>query len=141
MEKFFKDTVLNLGNQSKCSSKKVGALLVKDNRIISMGYNGTLPGVKNCCDYHFNDKDHHLWSLNNELHAEQNAILMAAKNGISIQNCTCYSSLQPCNLCLLMLLQAGIKEIVYLHEYDKSNYSKEVMKYIDDNNIILRKFF
>lgn len=140
MEKFFKETVQNLANESKCSSKRVGSLLVKDNRIISTGYNGTLPGIKNCNEYNFSAEEHHTWSLSNELHAEQNAIIMAAKNGISIKDCICYSSLQPCNLCLLLLLQAGIKEIVYLHEYEKSNYSKEIMKYINDHNIVLRKF-
>lgn len=140
MEQFFKETVINLAKQSKCSSKKVGALLVRDNRIISTGYNGTLPTTKHCCDFYLDKDKHHEWSTKNELHAEQNAILMAAKHGININGCICYSSLQPCNTCILMLLQAGIKEIIYLYEYDKSNYSNEIIKYMKDNSIVFRKF-
>ena len=121
MEEFFKQTVINLEKQSKSISRQLGALLVRDNRIICTGYNGTLPTTKNCCEVNHNDlAEHHAWSLKNELHAEQNAIIMAAKHGISLNGCVCYTSLQPCNLCLLMLLQCGIIEIVYLNEYDKA---------------------
>ena len=140
MESFFKETVINLARQSKCSSRKVGCLLVKDNRIISTGYNGTLPKTKHCCDYNHLPEEHHKWSLLNELHAEQNAIVIAAKNGISLNGCICYSSLQPCNLCLLLLLQVGVKEIVYLEEYERSVYSPEIQEWVKANNIIIRKF-
>lgn len=138
MEEFFKETVINLSKQSKCISKQVGALIVRDNRIISTGYNGTIPTTKNCCEIEHDD--HHAWSIKNELHAEQNAIIMAAKSGIAIEGCTCYSSLQPCNTCLLMLLQAGIKEIVYLNEYERSNYSDDIKEFMKVNNVIFRKF-
>lgn len=140
MEEFFKKTVINLAEESKCSSFKVGAILVKDNRIISTGYNGTISKTKHCKDYCHTTDTHHDWSIKNELHAEQNAIIMAAKHGISINGCSCYTSLQPCNVCLLMLLQCGIKEIVYLTEYPRSDYSDEIKKYMVDHNIIFRKF-
>ena len=77
-EKFFKKVLLSLSSESKCVSKKVGALIVKDMRIISTGYNGTLSGCKNCNDIfdetNFNRDEHHNWSIKNEIHAEQNAI-------------------------------------------------------------------
>lgn len=141
MEEFFKSTVINLSKESKCSSRRVGCLIVKENRIISTGYNGTLPGVKNCSSIFSSSLDgHHSWSILNELHAEQNAIIMAAKNGISLNGCTCYTSLQPCNTCLLMLLQCGIKEIVYLESYERSNYSEEIVEFMKNNEVIFRRF-
>lgn len=144
MEDFFKQTVIHLSQQSKCVSRQVGAIIVKDNRIISTGYNGTLSGCKNCneiFDSNNFDKDaHHKWSKLNEIHAEQNALMMAAKYGISVKDCTCYCSLQPCNLCLLLLIQAGIIEIVYLKPYPKSNYDDSILSLIKSGKIILRKF-
>lgn len=144
MEEFFKNTVINLGKQSKCVSRQVGAIIVKDNRIISTGYNGTLSGCKNCNEHfdsnNFNPEEHHEWSKMNEIHAEQNALVMAAKHGISVDGCTCYSSLQPCNTCLLLLIQAGIKEIVYLESYPKSNYDEIIKNKIDSGEIIFRQF-
>jgi len=144
MEQFFKNTIIALAKESKCVSKKVGAIIVRNKRIISMGYNGTISSFINCNDYfdehNFDEHEHHKWSLKFELHAEQNAIVNAAKNGISIDNCVCYSTLQPCNSCLLLLLQSGIKEIVYIDKYEKSDYSKELIDIINKNNIILRKF-
>jgi dCMP deaminase len=143
-KEFFRDVLISLSKQSKCVSKKVGVLIVKDDRIISTGYNGTLAGVKNCDEvFDANDFDreqHHHWSIRNEIHAEQNAIAIAAKNGISLNNSICYSSLQPCNSCLMSLVQSGVKEIVYLQEYDKSDYSLELIQKLKEENIIIRKF-
>ncbi|MBT5323050.1 MAG: dCMP deaminase, partial [Campylobacteraceae bacterium] len=76
-----------LATASKCVSKQVGAVIVKDGRILSTGYNGTPPGHTNCCD-HWNGKytkDHHEWSKTYEIHAEMNAIIWAAREGISIE--------------------------------------------------------
>jgi dCMP deaminase len=143
-KEFFRDVLISLSRQSKCVSKRVGVLIVKDDRIISTGYNGTLAGVKNCNEVFdandFNREQHHHWSIRNEIHAEQNAIAIAAKNGISLNNATCYSSLQPCNSCLMSLVQSGIKEIVYLQEYDKSDYSQELLQKLKAENIVIRKF-
>lgn len=143
-EIFFKEVLLSLSKLSKCVSKQVGALIVKDGRIISTGYNGTISGYKNCCEVfpkdNFDKQKHHEWSLKYEIHAEQNAIIQAAKNGISINNCVCYTNLQPCNLCLLLLIQSGIKEIVYLDSYNYSDYDTELMDLIKKQKVILRKF-
>jgi len=85
---FFLKTAYLLGKESKCVSKQVGALIVRDNRVISMGYNGTPAGYENCCDhfpdYTKKDRDvHHKWSRIYEIHAEQNGIDFAAKHGVS----------------------------------------------------------
>jgi dCMP deaminase len=121
----------------------VSALIVKDGRIISTGYNGTLKGAPNCCEVHgrdsFDREEHHKWSLMNEIHAEQNAIAVAAKTGISLDGCICYCSLQPCNTCLLLLIQTGIREIVYVDSYDKCNWSPGLMKTVGDLGIVIRQ--
>ena len=81
-----------LATASKCVSKQVGAVIVKDGRILSTGYNGTPAGFINCCD-HWNNEytaEHHEWSKTYEIHAEMNAIIWAAREGISIEGATIY---------------------------------------------------
>jgi len=142
-EGFFIRVLAELKRESKCVSRQVSALIVKDGRIISTGYNGTLKGAPNCCEVHdmdsFDREEHHKWSLMNEIHAEQNAIAVAAKTGISLDGCICYCSLQPCNTCLLLLIQTGIREIVYVDSYDKCNWSPGLMKTVGDLGIVIRQ--
>lgn len=143
-DQFFIEVIELLKKESKCVSRKVAALIVKDGRIISTGYNGTLSRTPNCCDFFdadsFDREAHHAWSLKNEIHAEQNAIAVAAKNGISLDGCTCYSSLQPCNTCLLLLAQTGIKRIVYVEPYDKSDYHQDILTALKTLNVELVKY-
>jgi dCMP deaminase len=95
---------------SHCVRFKVGAVLVKDGNIISMGYNGTPAGMDNCCE-----RDN--VTLPHVIHAECNAILKAAKNGNSVNDSTIYLSLSPCLDCSKLILQSGIKRVVYLTAY------------------------
>ena len=116
-------TALLLSQESKCVSKKVGAIIVKEGRIISIGYNGTPAGYENCSDHFNSDFDreaHHEWSNSHEIHAEMSCLLYAAKNGISIDNSVIYVTLQPCQHCLKNLIQSGITRIYYLFSYDKA---------------------
>ena len=129
-----------LAKASKCVSKKVGAVIVKDGRILSTGYNGTPQGYVNC-DEHWNGKytpSHHDWSLKYEIHAEMNAIIWASKNGIKIKNATIYTTLQPCEQCTKNIIASGIKRIVYEKEYDKNN-TKEILDFLKDNKVIIDK--
>jgi dCMP deaminase len=123
LDKTFLKIAIEFSKHSKCVSKKVCALLVKDNRIISLGLNGTLPGFKNCSDIfdisNFDREEHHKWSLKNELHAEPSAIFYCAKSGISIKNCTLYCTLKPCETCAKDIISCQIKRVVYYKEYDK----------------------
>ncbi len=108
---------------SKCVSKQVGAVIVKDGRILSTGYNGTPARYKNCTD-HWNGeytKDHHEWSLIHEIHAEMNAIIWAARKGISIEGGTIYVTLEPCSECSKNLIASGIVRIVWEHKYPYNN--------------------
>ncbi len=127
---------------SKCISKQVGAIIVKDGRIISTGINGTPPGFINCCDQFPNGcsrEEHHKFSEMYEIHAEQNAIIRAAKSGISINNADLYTTLQPCNDCLKIICNSGIKRIFYSELYDKFNFESEIINMLEKCNVKLIK--
>ena len=113
----------DLSEMSHCVSHKVGVILVKDDRILSTGINGTPKGFKNCDEIFkaedFNREKHHYFSEKAEIHAETNSILFAARNGINIDGSIMYSTLHPCNNCLKMICNAGIKTVYYCKEYDK----------------------
>ena len=123
-----------LATLSHCVSYQVAALIVKDGRILSTGINGTPTGFTNCDDIfekeNFEREKHHEFSEDFEVHAELNAIIFAAKNGISINGGTLYSKTQPCKNCLKAICQTGIKKIVFYEKYDKANYTEETMKMI-----------
>lgn len=139
-DKNFINIALEIATASKCVSKQVGAVIVKDGRILSTGYNGTPAGYINCCDYWDNNytKEHHDWSKIFEIHAEMNAIIWAAREGISIKDATIYVTLEPCSECSKNLIASGIKRIVYAKEYEHTN-SQQVSKFIQDNGVVIEK--
>ena len=148
MKTFFLKTAYLLGQESKCVSKKVGAVIARDKRIISTGYNGTPAGFKNCSakfinyDPAINRAEHHAFSDMYEIHAEMNAIAFAAKNDIGIDGAELYTILQPCDQCLKNIIAAGIKKIYYVFPYDKSSDNNELWdliehEVVDDPNLIL----
>ena len=96
---------------SHCKRKKVGALIVKDNMIISDGYNGTPSGFENKCEDENNNTKWHV------LHAEANAILKVASSTQSCKNATLYITLSPCKQCSKLIHQAGFKRLVYANKY------------------------
>ena len=140
-DRIYISTAKEISTLSKCVSWNVGALLVRDNRPISIGYNGSLPGHTNCSERFDKDnflrEDHHVWSLQNEIHAEMNLVGWAAKHGISTLNTTLYSSLQPCNDCVRNLPAFGIKRIVFDTYYDKCVYSDDVISMLKTANVSL----
>ena len=95
---------------SYCKRRKVGALLVKDRMIISDGYNGTPSGFENICEEDGVTKPY-------VLHAEANAITKVAKSGNSSEGATLYVTASPCLECSKLIIQAGIKRVVYRDEY------------------------
>ncbi|MGM0478123.1 MAG: deoxycytidylate deaminase [Bacteroidota bacterium] len=99
---------------SHCKRKQVGALIVKDDMIISDGYNGTPSGFDNCCE---NEDGETHWYV---LHAEANAILKVAKSTNNARGATLYLTLSPCKDCSKLILQAGIERVVYVHQYKDS---------------------
>ena len=97
--------------KSYCKRSQVGAVLAKDGRIISTGYNGTISGETNNCEDSAGN------TVNTVVHAEENVIAFAAKYGISTEGCTLYTTLSPCDRCAKLLIQAGITTVVYADEY------------------------
>jgi dCMP deaminase len=96
---------------SHCKRRQVGALIVKDKTIISDGYNGTPTGFENFCE---DDEGYTKWYV---LHAEANAILKLAKSNHSSVGSTLYVTLSPCRECSKLILQSGIKRVVYVTQY------------------------
>jgi len=107
---YFKEIVLVTKKRSACERLQVGCLLVKDNRIISAGYNGFLPG----CPHNSIVRNNHEQAT---IHAEQNALADCAKRGVSCLNATAYITHYPCIICCRLLLAAEIKEIKYIEDY------------------------
>lgn len=107
---YFKEIVQATARRSPCNRLHVGCLLVKNNRIISQGYNGFLPG----CDHTSIVRDGHEQAT---LHAEQNAITDCAKRGVSCEGSTAYITHYPCIVCTRLLLAAGITSIKYITDY------------------------
>lgn len=106
---------LEWGKLSHCKRKQVGALIVRDNMIISDGYNGTPSGFPNCCEDEIGNTH---WYV---LHAEANAILKVAKSTQSANGATLYLTLSPCKECSKLVLQAGITRVVFLNSYKDSS--------------------
>jgi dCMP deaminase len=112
-----------VSSRSTCLRRKVGAVLVKDNRILATGYNGVPKGVAHCekqgclrLEMKVPSGERH--ELCRGLHAEQNAIIQAAIYGVSISGATLYCTCKPCSICLKMLMNAEIAKIVYMEDYD-----------------------
>ena len=109
-DEYFSKIVSVTAERSPCERLQVGCLLVKDNRIISQGYNGFLPG----CPHESIVRDNHEQAT---LHAEQNALMDCAKRGVSCEGCSAYVTHYPCIICARLLLAGGIKKINYLNDY------------------------
>ncbi|NVJ53069.1 MAG: dCMP deaminase family protein [Campylobacteraceae bacterium] len=129
-----------IASASKCVSKQVGAVIVKGGRILSTGYNGTPAGYTNCSAHWKGEytKDHHDWSKTYEIHAEMNALIWAARKGISIEDATIYVTLEPCSECSKNLIAAGIKRIIYDKAYEHTN-SDVVSKFIKENGVVIEQ--
>ena len=118
--------------RSNCIKRKVAAVIVKDKRIISTGYNGTPRGVKNCNEGgcpRCNSFSQQGANLDECLcsHAEENAITQAAYHGVSIKDSTIYSTFSPCLMCTKMIINSGIKEVVYSHDYSMNDVSLRLL--------------
>ena len=109
-DEFFTKIVNATRERSACERLKVGCLIVKDNRIVSTGYNGFLPGAPHTSIVRNNHEQA-------TVHAEQNALCDCAKRGVSCDGATAYITHYPCIICTRLMLAAGIREIKYLFDY------------------------
>ncbi len=115
----FMNLAADLAKRSHCVKNQVGAVLTKETRIISIGYNGPPANTHNCDEEWPNEgcpRDSRN-SCSLALHAEENAILYAIKNGTQIQGATLYTTLSPCIACARLILSSGIKEVMFRHSY------------------------
>ena len=109
-DEYFKEILLATKKRSACERLQVGCLLVKNNRIISQGYNGFLPG----CPHESVVRNNHEQAT---IHAEQNALCDCAKRGVSCEGSTAYITHYPCIICTRILLASGIEKIKYIEDY------------------------
>ena len=119
---YFMEMAYIVAKRSTCLRRKVGAILVKDKHILSTGYNGAPKGLKHCTEVgclreKLNVPSGQRHELCRGLHAEQNAIIQAAVFGVSIKGSTLYCTNTPCVVCVKMIINAGVKEIVYSGDY------------------------
>lgn len=121
-DKYFMEIAHLVKTRSTCLRRQVGAVVVKDKRILSTGYNGAPTNCRHCSETGCLRKQLHVPSgerheLCRALHAEQNAIAQAAQHGTSMQGATIYVTHQPCSLCAKLLINAGISHIIYEGDY------------------------
>ena len=119
---YFMDIVDIVKNRSTCLRRQVGAIIVKDHRILSTGYNGAPSGCRHCAEIGCLRESMKIPSgerheLCRASHAEQNAIVQAAKYGVSIDEGTIYVTAQPCVICSKLIINAGIRRVVYSGDY------------------------
>ncbi len=119
---YFMDITRLVARRSTCIRRQVGAIVVKDKRILATGYNGVPSGLAHCEEVGCIRAQNKIPSgqrheLCRGLHAEQNTIIQAAYHGISLNGATLFCTTLPCSICLKMLINAGIKEIIYEQGY------------------------
>lgn len=122
-DNYFMYQALLLSQRATCERLKVGAVLVKGNRIVSTGYNGSVSGDEHCTSKGCYLQDGHCVRT---IHAEANAIIQCAKLGVSTDDTTIYVTHFPCLQCTKQILQAGVTEICYLNDYRNNEYAEHL---------------
>jgi len=122
---YFMDQAEMVSTRSTCDRLHVGAVIVRDKRIISTGYNGSVSGDVHCQDIGCNVVSGHCIRT---IHAESNAILQCAKFGVSTEDAAIYVTHFPCLLCSKQIIQAGIRTIHYKHEYRADPYAISLLQ-------------
>ena len=128
LDDYFMSIALLASHRSPCQRLHVGSVIVKDNRLISMGYNGFIPGAPHISRI----KDDHEQSI---IHSEVNALSDCAKRGASLSDAKIYITHYPCINCFRSIAACGIKEIVYLHDYKNDPIVEQLA---NDANITIR---
>lgn len=140
-DEYFMEMAQLVSSRSTCLRRKVGAVIVKEKRVLSTGYNGSPKGTKHCEELgcirvKMNVPSGTRHELCRGVHAEQNAVTQAAYVGVSVDGATIYTTTYPCSMCAKILINAGIKEIVYSEGY-ADDLSKDLL---EEAKIKLREF-
>lgn len=121
-DEYFMSIAGQVSERSTCLRRRTGAVLVRDKRILATGYNGTPRGLRHCGETGclreqrgIAPGSHH--ELCRGIHAEQNAVIQGALHGVAVEGATLYTTHQPCVLCVKILLNAGVREVVYRDAY------------------------
>ena len=123
-DEYFMRIAVQVATRSTCDRKHVGAVIVRDKTILSTGYNGSIRGLPHCDEAgHMMENDHCVATV----HAEANAIIQAAKNGVAIDNADIYISASPCWNCFKLIANSGLKKIYY-HEFYRDQRILEFAK-------------
>lgn len=131
-DEYFIEIMHMVGKRGTCNRGQAGCIITKDNRILSTGYAGAPTGIKHCDDVGhemhtiIHDDGHESEHCIRTTHAEQNAIVGAAKYGVSINNSTLYCKMTPCYICAKLIVNSGVKRIVAWKDYHASKRSKEL---------------
>ena len=141
-DEYFMSIASVVASRSNCMKRKVAAIIIKDKRIISTGYNGTPRGVRNCNEGGCERCNIHTESGKNLAdcvcsHGEENAIVQSAYHGIAIKGSSLYTTFSPCLLCTKMIINAGIGEVVYNAEYPLAD---QTIKLLKEAGIVVRKY-
>ena len=141
-DKRFMELTVQVGTWSSCFRRKVGAVIVRDKRVMTTGYNGAPAGIASCIERgeclreKLNIPSGTRAELCYGVHAEQNAIIQAAKLGVSIDGATLYCTHQPCVICAKIIINSGIRRVVYKEGYP-DDFS---VKLFNEANVRLQKF-
>ena len=131
-DNYFIGIMSMVGKRGTCDRGQVGCILVKDNHILSTGYAGAPKGIKHCDDVGhemntvIHPDGHESQHCVRTVHAEQNAIVSAARLGIAIDQATLYCNMTPCYICAKLIINAGIKRVVAVRDYHAAARSKEI---------------
>jgi dCMP deaminase len=124
-DSYFMQIAQMVASRSTCIRRQVGAVIVKDKQILSTGYNGSPSGLKHCGEVGclrqvLKISSGERTEICRAVHAEQNALLQAARHGVAIEGADMYTSVQPCVLCTKMIINTGIKRVIYASPYPDS---------------------
>lgn len=130
-DEYFMQLARQAATRSTCLRRQVGAVLVRDKRILATGYNGAPRGVSHCLDIgclreQLGIPSGERQELCRAIHAEQNAVIQAAVHGVAIEGATLYTTLHPCVLCAKILINCGVREIHYVEGYP-DDLSRELL--------------
>ena len=128
---YFMNIAKEVSTRSTCDRKHVGAVIVRDKTILSTGYNGSIKGLKHCDEIGHEMVDGHCVRTT---HAEANAIVQSAKNGVSINNSEIYVTASPCYNCFKLIANSGINTIYY----DEFYRDERIINYASESNIELK---
>jgi dCMP deaminase len=120
-DQYFMDIAKQVSTRATCLRKQVGAVIVRDRTILSTGYNGSVKGMAHCTDVGCMMEDGHCVRT---VHAEANAIIQAAKNGVNVSGATIYTTASPCWWCFKLIVNSGIEKIVFGELYRDNRIKK-----------------